>query len=107
MPTAIETTAAIQDTLYTGMERSQKAVVDSVKGWAETVETVLAKLPDLAFATPAPPSQILENTFGFTEKVLANQRDFLTQLFDAALSATRAPSAAAQSAQAKTAPPRS
>jgi len=100
MPTAIETTTAIEDKVYAGMQAGQKAIVDSVKTWAETVESVFAKLPELAFATPATPSQVLENATGFTEKVLTSQREFLSQLFEAALPVTRAPSAAAQSAKA-------
>lgn len=94
MPTAIETTTAIQDKVYAGIQASQRAVLDSVKTWSETVETVFAKLPELATATPAPPSQVLENAYGFTQKVLASQREFLTQVFEATLPATRAPSAA-------------
>ncbi|MGH9265436.1 MAG: hypothetical protein ACRD1D_12175 [Acidimicrobiales bacterium] len=105
MPTATETTTAIQDKVFAGMQASQKAAVESVRSWAETVESVYSKLPELAFSTPVPPSQVLENAFGFTEKLLANQREFLNQLLEAALPATRAGTASAQSA--KTAPPRS
>lgn len=106
MPTATETTTAIQDKVYAGIEASQKAVVDSVRTWAETVETVFSRLPELAFSTPVPPSEVFENTFGFTERVLASQREFLTQVFQATLPARRAPASAAQGAQAKASPPR-
>lgn len=96
MPTAIETTTAIQDKVYAGMQASQKAVLDSVKSWAETVESVFTKLPELATATPMPPGQLLENAYGFSQKVLTSQREFLAQLFEATLPATRAPAAAAK-----------
>jgi hypothetical protein len=103
MPSAIETTTAIQDTVFAGLQVGQKAILDSVSNWSETVETVFAKLPDLATATPAPPAELLENAYAFGQKVLTSQRAFLTQLFEAAVPATRAPAAAAQSAQAKAA----
>lgn len=100
MPTAIETTTAIQDTVFAGLRTGQKATLDSVKSWAEAVETVFAKLPDLATATPSPPSQLLESAYGFSQKVAASQQEFLTQVFEALLPATRAPA----TAQAKATP---
>lgn len=99
MPTALDTTTEIQKKFLAGMEASQKAVVTMVGTWAETVETVFAKLPDLVTTEPAKPTQALENAFGFTEKVLASQRDFANQVFQAALPATRAPASAAQAAR--------
>lgn len=98
MPTSIETTTAIQDKMYAGLQVGQKAVLDSVKTWAETMETVFSKLPELATATPVPPGQLLSNAYGFTQKVLTSQREFFTQVFEAALPATRAPAAAAAKA---------
>lgn len=102
MPTAIDTTTEIQQRLLSGLETSQKAMVTLVGTWAETVEAVFSKLPELAVTEPVKPSQALETAFGFTEKVLASQRDFATQVLQAAMPATRAPSAAARSAAAKT-----
>ncbi|HEV3401091.1 MAG TPA: hypothetical protein VG078_04650 [Acidimicrobiales bacterium] len=89
MPTALETTTAIQDKVFAGIEASQKAVVDYVRAWAETVETTFSKLPELATAEPLKPSQVLETTLGFTEKVVASQREFASRLFEAALPATQ------------------
>lgn len=94
MPTSIETTTAIQDKVFANLQVGQKAIVDSVRSWAETVETVSAKLPELVSSPPASPTQVLESTFGFTEKVLASQREFFTQVFDAAQPVTRAPQSA-------------
>ena len=96
MPTAIETTTAIQDKVYAGIQASQRAVLDSAKTWSDTVETVFAKLPEYASATPTPPSQLLENAYGFTQKVLTSQREFLSQLFEATVPTTRAPAAGAK-----------
>jgi hypothetical protein len=68
------------------------------------VETVFTKLPDLVSARPAAPTELVENALGFGQKVLSSQREFLTQLFEAATPATRAPASATQAAQAKGAP---
>lgn len=110
MPTAIENTNAIQEKVLAGIQASQNALVESVRVWAEAVETTFAKLPEVAFSEPPKPGQFLESTFGFTEKVLSSQREFANRLFDAAVPATRAPGAAASTGTAtatgKATPPR-
>src|SRR5438094_131476 len=101
MPTAIETTKEIQDKVFAGIEASQKAIVDGVRTWAESVETVFSKLPELAFADPAKPAELLETTFSFTERVFNSNREFATKVFEAVLPATRAATAGTQSATAQ------
>jgi hypothetical protein len=100
MPTAIETTNAIQDKVLTSIEAGHKAFVDTVRAWSETVETAFSKLPDLAFSEPPKPGQLLESSVSFTEKLLSSQREFATRVFEAAMPATKAPAAAAQATQA-------
>lgn len=99
MPTALDTSTEIQQKFLAGLEASQKAVVSLVGTWAETVESLFSKLPELAVTEPVKPTQALENAYGFTEKVLANQRDFANQVFQAALPATRVPTSTAQAAR--------
>ncbi len=101
MATALETTKEIQDKVFAGIETGQQAVVDSVRAWAQTVETTFARLPELAFADPAKPSEILESTFSFTERVFNSNRDFTTKVLEAWLPATRAATAGARSATAQ------
>jgi hypothetical protein len=98
MPTALETTTAIQDKVFAGIEASQKAVVDSVRAWADTVAATFSKLPDLVTAEPLRPSQVFETTLGFTEKVVASQREFAGRLYEAALPVTKAAAGAASQA---------
>lgn len=99
MSSAVETTTAIQDKLLESMQVGQKAMVDVVRSWAEIMETVAAKLPELASTdSPAKPGQFLETALGFTEKVMNSQREFLGQVFEAAVPATRSPASAARSA---------
>ena len=98
MATAIDTTKEIQDKVFAGIETGQKAVVDVVKSWAETVELTFSKLPELAFADPAKPSELLESTFGFTERLFNSNRDFAAKVFEAWLPATRAAASGTRSA---------
>lgn len=109
MPSALDTTKEIQDKVFAGIETGQKALVDVVKSWAETVELTFSKLPELAFADPAKPSELLESTFGFTERLFNSNRDFASKLFEAWLPATRAAAAGTQSAASaasKVSPPK-
>ena len=98
MPNALETTTAIQDKVFAGIEASQTAVVDYVRAWADTVATTFSRLPDLATAEPLRPSQVMETTLGFTEKVVASQREFASRLYEAALPVTKAAAGAANQA---------
>lgn len=100
MPTAVETTAMIQAKVFESIEVGQQAVLASVSTWAEAVEVLSAKLPELAFSEPMKPTQFFDATVGFTEKLMASQREFTTKLFEAYMPATRAATAATRSAKA-------
>lgn len=102
MPTAVDTTTTIQDRLVESIETGQRAVVESVRQWSETVELMASRLPELAFSEPMKPSQVFEATIGFTERLMSSQRDFASQLLEAATPATRAPQAATRSAGSST-----
>lgn len=90
MPTMLDTTAEMQQKFLAGLEVSQKAIVSLVGTWAESVELAYSKLPDLT-KDPVKPAQIIESVTGFAEKVLASQRDFATQVFQAAMPASPIP----------------
>ena len=101
MPTALDTTTEIQQKFFTGLEAGQKAVVTLVGTWAETMESVVSKLPELTVTEPIKPTQAFESMVGFTEKLMASQRAFAGQLFQAALPATRIPTTAAKATASK------
>ncbi len=103
MATAQQVTNDIQDRVLDTVRVGQKAVVDFVRSWSQTFEATVSKLPELAFPEqPFTPRQAYENAFGFTEKLLASQREFANQVFDAATPVTRAtPGAQARPAGAK------
>ena len=91
MATALEATTAIQDKMFSAMQLGQKAMLEGVKTWADTVETIYAKLPDLMTAEPMKPTQAFATTIAFTEKVIASQQDFTAKLFEAMVPAPRRP----------------
>lgn len=103
MATALDTTKEIQDKVFAGIQTGQKAVLDVVKTWAETVELTFSKLPELAFADPVKPSEFLESSFSFSERVFNSNRDFASKVFEAWLPATRAATASTQAAASKVA----
>jgi hypothetical protein len=99
MPTSAEITHEVQEKVLDNIHVGQRAVVDCVRSWAETVEMTLSKLPELAFAdAPLKPSQVFESAFAFTERMMASQRKFAAQVFEAALPITRAAQAATDKA---------
>ena len=85
MATALATTREIQNKVFAGIETSQQAVVDFVRSWAG----------------PARPSELLESTFSFTERVFNSNREFATRVFEAMVPATRAATAGTRSATAQ------
>ena len=96
MATATQVTQEVQERILDTVKVGQKAVIDFARSWADTVEATFSKLPELTLSdTPPQPGQYFEGAFAFTERLLASQRDFATQLFEAVIPATRAPSAAA------------
>jgi len=90
MATALEATTAIQDKMFSAMQYGQKAMLEGVKTWADTVETIYSKLPDLMTAEPMKPTQAFATTVAFTEKVIASQQDFTAKLFEAMLPVAKA-----------------
>ncbi len=95
MATAQQVTSEVQDKVLDTVRIGQKGMVEFVRSWAQTVESTFAKLPDLTFTEPFKPSEAFESAFRFSEKLLTVQRDFATQLFEAAIPATKAAASAA------------
>lgn len=102
MATATQVNQEVQDRVLDTMRVGQKALVDFVRSWSETVEATFSRLPELTLSEPPmKPNQAFESAFGFTERVFAAQREFASQLFEAAVPATRAAAGpATQAAQA-------
>jgi len=100
MPTPVEATTAIQEKVFASIQVSQKAFVDSIKSWADTVEAVSSTLPQVGFGDPKP-SDVMETTLDFSKKVLASQREFATKMFEAVSPAFNAPATATSAAKSR------
>ncbi|MCA1672555.1 MAG: hypothetical protein LC799_10250 [Actinobacteria bacterium] len=99
MATPQQVTSEVQEQILDTVRVGQKAVLDFVRSWAQTVETTFSRFPELTFAQQGyKPTEALESAFGFTEKVLASQREFANKLYEASIPATRATPAAARAA---------
>ena len=99
MPTTTEIQNVVEEKVLESVRVGQKAVVDSVRSWAETVETVYSRLPEANLSdAPVKPTEAFERAFGFAEKLLATQREFAAQVFEAAVPAAKAGVRATQSA---------
>lgn len=99
MPTATQVTKDVQERVLNTVKVGQKGVVDFVRSWSQTVEAAFSQLPEVTFTEPAlRPSEVFESAFSFGERFFAAQREFATQLFEAAVPATRAPGSAATNA---------
>jgi len=79
MPETRNVGQEMQAEILKTVRRSQEAVIDAIKTWAETVRTVTPPLPDvsLPFADKLPkPDELVSNAYDFAEKLLAGQRKF-------------------------------
>ena len=88
MPTDVkEFSAATQDQVLKAIEATQAAVLDGVRTWSKTVESVIpANLPKFDIpgidALPSPQEAIALG-FDFAEKLLSTQKTFADQLLAA------------------------
>ncbi len=77
----------MQEEFLKAIRRSQELVVGAIRTWAEAVEPYAPKLPlrriPLAQRLPKP-GEVVENTYDFAEKLLANQRKFAEEVLKAA-----------------------
>ena len=101
MPSTIDITKEVQEKVLERMKVGQRAVVDSVRAWASTAETFFSKFPDFVTAEPnAKPGEYFQSAASFAERALANQREFVQNLYEAFVPVARAAaSAAPQSAK--------
>jgi len=69
----------VQAEILKTVRRSQEAVIEAIKTWADAVRTITPPMPDvnLPFADKLPkPEDLVENAYDFAEKLLASQRKF-------------------------------
>ena len=80
--TSQEVQAEILDTV----RKSQEAVVDAIKRWADTVQSITPSIPvpSLPYADKLPrPEELVASAYDFAEKLLASQRTFAESVLQA------------------------
>ena len=82
-------TQGLQDEVLNSVRRSQEAVIDALKSWAETIQSITPKLP----AVPLPgadklpkPEDVVASAYDFAEQLLASQRKFAEEVVKATAS---------------------
>ena len=79
-------TQAVQNEVLNTVSKSQEAVVDAIKTWVETVQSITPKIPamDLPFADKLPkPEEVVDSAYDFAEQLLASQRKFAEEVIKA------------------------
>ena len=79
----------LQDEILKTVRKSQEAVVDAIKAWADTVQSIVPKLPAVSvpLADKLPkPEDVVANAYDFAEQLLASQRKFAEEVVKATAS---------------------
>jgi len=80
-------TQDLQNEILTTVRKSQESVIDAIKAWVETIQSLTPKVPavDLPFAGQLPkPEEVVASGYDFAEKLLSSQRKFADEVVKAA-----------------------
>ena len=70
-------TQDLQDEFLSTIRKSQETVIDAVRTWVETVQSIVPKMPSvqvpLADQLPKP-EQVVASAYDFAQELLASQR---------------------------------
>jgi len=69
----------VQAEILKTVRKSQEAVIEAIRTWADTVRTITLPLPEVnvPFSDKLPKSEeLVANAYDFAEKLLASQRKF-------------------------------
>jgi hypothetical protein len=81
----------VQNEVLNTVRKSQESVIDAIKTWVETVQSITPKVPavDMPFADKLPkPEEIVASAYDFAEQLLASQRKFAEEVLRATSSLT-------------------
>jgi hypothetical protein len=79
MPDARTATQELQGQILDTIRKSQEAVTEAIRTWAETVQSITPSLPTppVPFSDKLPkPGELVSNAYDFAEQLLATQRKF-------------------------------
>jgi hypothetical protein len=85
----------LQDEILKTVRKSQEAVVDAIKAWADTVQSITPKLPavNVPLADRLPkPEDVVASAYDFAEQLLASQRKFAEDVLHATAPLTQSKS---------------
>jgi hypothetical protein len=80
------TTQEVQAEILDTVRKSQDAVVDAIKRWADTVQSITPSIPvpNLPYFDKLPkPEELVASAYDFAEKLLASQRTFAVSVLQA------------------------
>jgi hypothetical protein len=67
----------VQEQILDTIRKSQEAVTDAIRTWAETVQSITPSLPAAPLADKLPkPGELVSDAYDFAERLLAAQRKF-------------------------------
>ena len=84
-------TQDLQNEVLITVRKSQESVIDALKTWVETVQSITPKVPavDMPFADKLPkPEEVVASAYDFAEQLLASQRKFAEEVLKATSSLT-------------------
>jgi hypothetical protein len=76
----------LQNDILATVRKSQESVIDAIKTWVETVQSITPKVPamDMPFADKLPkPEEVVASAYDFAEQLLASQRKFAEEVLKA------------------------
>ena len=79
-------TQDLQNEVLITVRKSQESVIDAIKTWVETVQSITPKIPavDVPFAGKLPkPEEVVASAYDFAEQLLASQRRFAEEVIKA------------------------
>ncbi|MGD0923937.1 MAG: hypothetical protein ABR926_01930 [Streptosporangiaceae bacterium] len=80
------TSQEVQTEILDAVRKSQEAMVDAIKRWAETIQSITPSIPvpNLPYADKLPkPEEFVANAYDFCEQLLASQRTFAESVLNA------------------------
>jgi hypothetical protein len=77
-------TQEIQKEFLSAVRKGQETVLDAIRTWVETVQSVTPKLPTVPLADRLPkPEEVVASAYDFAEALLASQRTFAESVIKA------------------------
>ena len=83
------TTKELQDEFLSTIRKSQETVIDALRSWVESVQSITPKIPSVQVpgADKLPkPEEVVASAYDFAEQLLASQRKFAEEVLKATTS---------------------